>query len=107
MTNTTYLLDREQFSQFRTAFKALAHKRALLPSDLLLYNFLRDLPKERGFSPITNRRKLENGSEPLISLKQALSHLKHMSKYRKEEVRARFGGVISDELLAVLLSKGE
>jgi hypothetical protein len=107
MTNTTYLLDREQFSQFRIAFKALAHKRALLPSDLLLYNFLRDLPKERGFSPITNPTKLANGSEPFISLKQAFGHLKYLSKYRKEEIRARFGGVISDELLAILLQKGE
>jgi hypothetical protein len=107
MTNPTYLLDCEQFSQFRTAFKTLAHKRALLPSDLLLYNFLRDLPKERGFSPITNKRKLENGSLPMISLQQAFSHLKYLSKYRKEELRARFGGVISSELLDVLLKKGE
>jgi hypothetical protein len=107
MTNTTYLLDRAQFSQFRTAFKALAHKRALLPSDMLLYNFLRDLPRERGFSPITNRRKLDNGSDPMISLKQALSHLKYMTKYRKEEFCARFGGVFSDELIAALIKKGE
>jgi hypothetical protein len=103
MTNIQPLLDRELFSHFRTAFKALAHKRALLPSDMLLYNFLRQLPKERGFSPITNRRKLENGSDPLLSLKQAIGHLKYLSKYRKDEIRARFGGAISDDLLDALL----
>lgn len=109
MTTSTasYMLDREQFTKFRTAFKALAAKRALMPADIMLYNLLRDLPKDRGFSAITNPRKLENGTDQWLGLKQAASHLKYMTKYRKADFNARFGLEFSDSLIAAIMAKGE
>lgn len=109
MTTSTasYMLDREQFTKFRTAFRALAAKRKLTPADMMLHNLLRDLPKDRGFTPIANRRKLDNGSDPWLGLKQAASHLKYMAKYRKADFSARFGFEFSDSLIAAIMAKGE
>ena len=53
------------------------------------------------------KRKLENGTDPMLALKQAVSHLKYMTKYKKADFNARFGFEFSDSLIAAIMSKGE
>lgn len=76
MEHTTFFSSREQFAAFRTAFRNLANARSITPRDMMIYNIARSLPKERGFTPITNPIKLANGANPTHSLEQAISDLK-------------------------------
>lgn len=102
-----HLLSREQFAQFHAAFKALAHNRALTPSDMLVYNIIRGLPSDRGFTAITNTRKIQAGSDAWLGLKQARQHLKYLAKYRKGDLRARFGGALPDDVIDTIAARSE
>ncbi len=106
MTTFT-MLDREQFTKYHAAFKNLAATRQLTPADMMMHNIIRGLPIDRGFSPITNARKLGSGSHPMIGLKQASSHLRYLAKYKKQELNARFGGSLSEQAIDQIAAKGE
>lgn len=106
MTNFT-LLDREQFTQYHAAFKKLAAARQLTPADMMLHNIIRGLPLDRGFSATTNQRKLSSGQHPMLGLKQASTQLRYLAKYRKQELNARFAGMLTDQALDQIAAQGE
>lgn len=76
------LLNKEQFAEFRTAFKARAKNRTLSPSDMIVYNLIRGLPANRGFTAISNPTKLANGAQQWAGFNAARSNLQYQLKYR-------------------------
>jgi len=58
---TFYAAHREHFHAFLTTFRTLASKRDIQPADHIAFNIVRDLPLDRGFTPLTNTIKLANG----------------------------------------------
>lgn len=54
----------EQFEQARALFKQAALERRLTAASMCAWNILRGADARRGFSPITNERKLANGASP-------------------------------------------
>lgn len=72
----TSAITREQFVSFRTAFRARSNSKDATPADHVLNNIICSAPITRGFSPITNQRKLNNGQLPEAGVKAALTDLK-------------------------------
>jgi hypothetical protein len=56
-----HLFTKEQFITFRDAFKALARNKQITAAHIIAYNIVRGYPMDRGFTPITNQIKLNNG----------------------------------------------
>ena len=103
--NTNFMLTIEQFIPFRAGFLTLAKGRRVCPSDIILYNLIRNLPIDRGFTPITNERKLTYGMCPSEGFDKALDLLKRRCKYYRDELRATYGMHLIDALLAELVAK--
>lgn len=101
MTTTSYLLTREQFQAFHTSFKEKSKLRILTSRDMLIYNMIRGLPADRGFSPITNGIKIANGAAPWGALETAKSSLKWNMKRHPDS----FNNMLSQEQIAQLLEK--
>ena len=57
----TFVLSKEEFLQFREAFKAKAKAKTITSADILLYNLVRNKDPKNGFTPITSQVKLNNG----------------------------------------------
>lgn len=60
---SNFVSSKEEFEQFRTIFKHKAQNKQIKAIDILLYNIMRGVDLERGFTPITNQRKLDNGEK--------------------------------------------
>lgn len=83
-------LSREQFLEFRAAYRALANDRQLTARDIMLYNMIRGLPLNRGFTNITNANRLANGANPEYGFKSAKSTLIGSLRYAKTKMVERF-----------------
>lgn len=67
----------ESFKEAIIAFRAKARKEGLTSSEHILYNALRDLPLNRGFTPIKNKVKLANGQHENYGFLSAKAYLKY------------------------------
>lgn len=90
MTTFNTLLSQEQFSQFHTAFKALAHARSLTSEDMIVNNVIRGLPEDRGFTAITNLVKIANGADKWHSFKCDSRHLVYLIKHHPTKIKERY-----------------
>lgn len=87
-------LTKEQFIAFRDAFKSLAHSKQLTSRDIILYNVIRGLPVDRGFTPITNQNKLRNGSIPNATLEQSKWSVMILLRSQLDYINNRFGNFL-------------
>lgn len=55
-----YIIDKVQYLAVKAAWKNTNEHGA---TELIVYNLLRGFPAKRGFTPITNKIKLANGSK--------------------------------------------
>lgn len=101
---TTHTFTKEQFIAFRDTFKRSAHNKAISAADLLLYNIVRGVEMDRGFTPITNTQKLAHQAADQ-GLRTAKTHLRYLMRYNKATLRARFGDMFTDEFQAEILTK--
>lgn len=69
---TAFIISKEQFQQFRAAFKS---KTRTTSADILLYNIIRNKDPKRGFTPITSPTKLLNGMWDWQSFSHAMELL--------------------------------
>lgn len=65
-------LEREALAQFCAAHRGEAAKKALSPEMIVAFNIARGLPASRGFTPITNAKKLANGTSAMGAFDSAL-----------------------------------
>lgn len=72
---TTISITKDQFNELIRAFRKTANAKQLHPHDIIAYNLIRGLPTNRGFTPITNRTKLDNGRAPNGGFYQARADL--------------------------------
>lgn len=100
ITSPSYTLSRDQFQSFRTYFRTKANDRRLEPVDILIYNMIRGLPLDRGFSPVTSPIKIANGAQPWMSLDQAKASLRWKMKKYPAEFKKMFDDNITDEQMA-------
>ena len=68
----------EVFNQVIAAFRAKAKTTGLSAVEHILYNMVRNLPLNRGFTPITNQVKLANGQYPEQRFDIAKASLKYV-----------------------------
>ena len=114
---TTYILtDKQQYKQYRQAFRQLARAKLITAEDHILYNLVRGKDLKFGFTPITREAKLNAhySKDGFRAFNAALASLKHNIKSRarmKEwyikhgtthDVQAplcmRYGETISEEM---------
>jgi hypothetical protein len=99
----TFIFDKSQFQALQTNFKDSAHNESNSSSDAILYNIIRGKDLKRGFTPITNQNKLNNGADPWLGFKQALLTARWAAK-RQDTL---FGMKITDEQRAAILAQLE
>lgn len=104
---------KEHYYQYRAAFKALAHAKALTAQHMMLNNAFLNRDLEIGFSPITNPKKIANGNQSRsvevrsslrYRLKTYYTYVKTNPKWAEnhkewlKSMSASFGGTITDEM---------
>lgn len=58
-----FIASKEEFLFIQKAFKEKAHAKQITAEDIILYNIIRGKTVDRGFTPITNAKKLEGGEQ--------------------------------------------
>jgi hypothetical protein len=94
----TYSILRKHWSRLMNSDR----KHELSAAHHLLYLALLGKDWRRGFSPVTNRRKLENGAFQGWMLFRALTIL-HL-KFHEAHLLAPFDGIVTPEMLAKVRS---
>lgn len=95
--NPEFVITREQFLTFRDAYKELAHRKQVTAKDIVLYNVVRGLPNDRGFTSITNPVKIANGLQKDHGFKDALDSARFYASRRTSELSKRFNNFTNDE----------
>ena len=93
----------EGYTALERHWRALVNspvKKTLGPEHYLLYQALRGKDWRRGFTPITNRRKLENGAFYNWGLNHALRRLH--SAWAEEKLLKPFAEVVGVETLQMM-----
>ena len=106
-------MTKSELNAFKKQWAIASHSKTLLASHHVMYNTLRGLPPERGFSPTTNHNKLTNGAAINYGLAEARRRLANIvmmaNRYEKHNVDwvdrfiAPFEGTITVEQLAALV----
>ena len=111
---TNYFNSKEQYLTFRKAWANASQNKLLDGGHYAMFNLLMKRPIERGFTPITNVVKLQNGFSINHGLAMASNHLRSMintakqdkpaswMKYRLECFLAPFDGAIPIEMIKQL-----
>lgn len=96
-----YLISKEQYQAMRAAFKAQKSHSA---ADHLIYNILRSYPADRGFTPISNSNKLNNGQRPNQAFESAKLEIEYQLRSAKflEKLKEKFGIEFSEDLINVI-----
>lgn len=97
------VLSREQFFAFVSKFRTRAQSKELEPIDMMFYSITRGLPANRGFTPITNTRKLNAGQDPDYSYKTSKQHLKYLLTHKHAWIQGRYGVDFTPEIQGQLL----
>lgn len=96
----TDTLGYDAFFETIELFRAKARSKGLTAAEHILYNKVRNLPLDRGFTPTTNAIKLANGHAPDSGFKFAKSHINHNMSYNMKKFKEQYN--LSDELIAVI-----
>lgn len=62
-SSSQFIASKEEFLFIQQAFKEKARSKKTTAVDILLYNIIRGKDIDRGFTPITNPRKLSGGED--------------------------------------------
>lgn len=71
----------ESFQKIIEAFRNKSKKTGLNAGEHILYNLVRNLPEDRGFTPIKNMVKIANGQHEYQGFKFAKMHINSQLKY--------------------------
>lgn len=88
-------IEKEDFLKIVNAFKSKANAKSITAEDVIFYNAARGLDLRRGFTPITNKRKLENGQLPNSGFDNAAAALKRISDSKYHILENQFGAPAS------------
>ena len=101
---TTFILSKEQFTQYNARFISTAHAKNLTAGDMLLNNILRNKDIRRGFTPITNPVKLNHGANEWQGFDAARSELRHSLRWVSgiESYKTKFGLELTTEMIIAI-----
>lgn len=105
MTQPTIEISRTQIRDFVIAFRKRATLGNISSLDILVYNLVRGLPADRGFSPVTNSNKLANGHRANDGFNNAVSQFKFRTTWRDEHRAAlakQYHDILTSEQLLAL-----
>ena len=102
MTTNYTFSNKEQFQQYQSAFRAFSRDKNVSAQEHILYNFIRNKDLKRGFTPITNSKKLGVGTNyrrsewatfdtMLADLKNTIHGRKHIKEWFE-----RYGSKLAD-----------
>lgn len=105
----THILSKEQFDLFTQSFHRNAHTQTLSSLDMILNNIFRDKDIRRGFTPITNPRKLSGGQDPWLGFKAPRNELRTSLTWQRgiDRISARIGIPLTPEIIAAIMEKCE
>jgi hypothetical protein len=93
-----FILNKEQFQEAQKHWKKFAQARKATSSDMLIYNLIRGKAADFGFTPISNKRKLDNnGNDPFQNFKLAKSNARYELKWNQTPLETIFGSIMKDE----------
>jgi hypothetical protein len=97
---------KEQYLKFKKQWAKLAKAKNLTSSMVIFYNVARGLAYFNGFTPITNKVKLDNGMKRNAGLDRALYVMNHVCKPQnalgetdRKAFIEMFEGTINDEFV--------
>ena len=74
--SSPFIGSKQEFQFFQQAFKEKARNKQTTADDILLYNIIRGKNMDRGFTPITNTKKLSGGEDAYKGMRK-LHESKH------------------------------
>ena len=101
ITTSAFFDDATDIARLHTHWRGLVQseaRHALRPEHFLLYQALRGKDWRKAFAPITNTKKLENGSFWAWGRLRALAAVH--SSFSQELLLQPFGGIVTAEALA-------
>lgn len=98
-----YFIDtKEQYLIICADWKKFVNDRGTVNSThMMLYNIIRSIPFDHGFTPITKQIKIDNGSHKWECIREAAGRLKRASIYRSGlvELLKPFGETVNKEVI--------
>jgi hypothetical protein len=98
MTDTTFILSKDQYELFNEKFTAAANAKSLTAGNMILNNILRNKDVRRGFTPITNPSKLAHGMNAWQGFIDARAQLSHNLRWGRPQLNQKFGIDLTDEM---------
>lgn len=113
----TFFKSKEHYLEFLAAWKKAAnledHNKRPRPTHYIIYALLREYPETHAFTPITSKKKLDNGRRPYESLIQcrwsiqwANTNYKFKGKLNNlkafDHLLEPFGGTVDPEYLHII-----
>lgn len=105
-------MTKSELNAFKKQWATAAQSKTLLASHHVMYNLLRGYDQQRGFTPITNHNRLQNGAAINYGIAEATRRLANIvrmaNRYEGYNVSwvdrflAPFGGALTVEHLATL-----
>jgi hypothetical protein len=102
---TFILQDKEQFKQFREAYRVIAKKRENSISDHILYNIIRGYDKAHGFCGFREdgKRYKNKCVSRVPGWTRGYQQLRYQLGWNPTGLRARYGDMLTDDLLQKVL----
>lgn len=99
---THFIETKEQYLEIIKSWKKFVNEGGIVNgSHMLLYSILRSRPYDKGFTPITKLKKLQNGMNPWTGFKEATGRIQRAAIYGSglEELLKPFGETIDREVI--------
>jgi len=94
-----YIFSKQEFLSIKESFKKAEIKSA---HDYIIYNVIRGVASDKGFTPLTNPIKLANGAQSNYNY-PSIGNARWSLKHRPEYIRKIFGDLLTDEKCALIL----
>jgi len=104
-THNSIFSSKEEYLAFKATWASVVNSSAQITSiHHVLYNLLRGLPHDRGFTPVTNSNKLANGTMINGELYYACKHLHRWQKEGSfpDYFTRPFGDTITKDMLILI-----
>lgn len=73
-----FIGSKQEFQFFQQAFKEKARNKQTTADDILLYNIVRGKNVDRGFTPVTNTKKLAGGEDAYKGMRRLTESKRHL-----------------------------
>lgn len=98
-----HILSKAEYELYRAEFKIAANKQVLRAEDMILFNILSGRDPIKGFTPITNCRRLQSVAHRYGNTESAIRSMMYTIRYRRAtQVNLDFSKFTDEQLAAIL-----